>query len=87
MTDLLPKALSEEETERLLGAVVGTGPMVLRDRALLEVLYGTGARVSEVVGLNLGDVVDALESPDLALVRGPREGRQGTRGLAGPARP
>jgi len=69
VTDLLPKALSEEETECLLGAVVGTGPMVLRDRALLEVLYGTGARVSEVVGLNLGDVVDALESPDLPLVR------------------
>jgi len=69
VTDLLPKALSEEEAERLLGAVVGTGPMVLRDRALLEVLYGTGARVSEVVGLNLGDVVDALESPELPLVR------------------
>ena len=69
MTDLLPKALSEEETERLLGAVVGTGPIVLRDRALLEVLYGTGARVSEVVGLNLGDVADALESGDLPLVR------------------
>ena len=49
VTDLLPKALSEEETEQLLGAVVGTGPVVLRDRALLEVLYGTGARVSEVV--------------------------------------
>ncbi|HEY1443295.1 MAG TPA: site-specific integrase, partial [Acidimicrobiales bacterium] len=45
VTDLLPKALSEEETERLLGSVVGTGPVVLRDRALLEVLYGTGARV------------------------------------------
>ena len=44
MTDLLPKALSEEETERLLGAVVGHRPAVLRDRALLEVLYGTGAR-------------------------------------------
>ena len=42
VSDLLPKALSEEETERLLGAVVGTGPAVLRDRALLEVLYGTG---------------------------------------------
>jgi integrase/recombinase XerD len=69
VTDLLPKALSEEETERLLGAVVGTGPMVLRDRALLEVLYGTGARVSEVVGLNLGDVADAVESPELPLVR------------------
>ena len=69
MTDLLPKALSEEETELLLGSVVGTGPMVLRDRALLEVLYGTGARVSEVVGLNLGDVVGAVEGTDLPLLR------------------
>ncbi len=69
VTDLLPKALSEEETEQLLGAVVGTGPTVLRDRALLEVLYGTGARVSEVVGLNLGDVAGAIESADLPLVR------------------
>jgi len=69
VTDLLPKALSEEETERLFGSVVGTGPVVLRDRALLEVLYGTGARVSEVVGLNLGDVAGALDSDDLPLVR------------------
>jgi integrase/recombinase XerD len=69
VTDLLPKALSEEETDRLLGSVVGTGPAVLRDRALLEVLYGTGARVSEVVGLNLGDVSAAVESADLALIR------------------
>jgi integrase/recombinase XerD len=69
VSDLLPKALSEEETERLLGAVVGTGPAVLRDRALLEVLYGTGARVSEVVGLNLGDVTDALETSGLPLIR------------------
>jgi integrase/recombinase XerD len=69
VTDLLPKALGEEETERLLGAVVGTGPAVLRDRALLEVLYGTGARVSEAVGLNLGDVADAVASADLPLIR------------------
>ncbi len=69
VTDLLPKALSEEETELLLGAVVGTGPTVLRDRALLEVLYGTGARVSEVVGLNLGDVISAVEGTDLPLLR------------------
>jgi integrase/recombinase XerD len=69
VSDMLPKALSEEEIERLLGAVVGTGPAVLRDRALLEVLYGTGARVSEVVGLNLGDVADALETSGLPLVR------------------
>ena len=69
VSDMLPKALSEEETELLLGAVVGTGPMVLRDRALLEVLYGTGARVSEVVGLNLGDVMAAVDGSDLPLLR------------------
>ncbi len=69
VTDLLPKALSEEETGRLLDAVVGTGPIVLRDRALLEFLYGTGARVSEVVGLNLGNVAEAVESSGLPLVR------------------
>jgi integrase/recombinase XerD len=71
VADLLPKALSEEETGRLLGAVVGTGPAMLRDRALLEVLYGTGARVSEVSGLNLGDVVDAVEAgtADVPLIR------------------
>jgi integrase/recombinase XerD len=64
VADLLPKALSEEETARLLGAIVGTGPAVLRDRALMEVLYATGARVSEVVGLNLGDVAEAVEATD-----------------------
>lgn len=69
VTDLLPKALSEDETEQLLGAIVGTGPAILRDRALLEVLYGTGARVSEVVGLNLGDVAGAVEGNDLPLLR------------------
>lgn len=52
----LPKALSEEQIGRLLGAVVGEGPLVLRDRALLELLYGTGARISEAVGLNLADL-------------------------------
>jgi integrase/recombinase XerD len=52
----LPKALSEEEVGRLLDAPVGDGPVVLRDRAMLELLYGTGVRVSELVGLSLGDV-------------------------------
>ena len=52
----LPKALTEEEVGRLLDAPVGEGPAVLRDRALLEVLYGTGVRVSELVGLNIGDI-------------------------------
>ena len=52
----LPKALTEEEVGRLLDAPVGDGPAVLRDRAMLEVLYGTGVRVSELVGLNIGDI-------------------------------
>ncbi|HEX4868313.1 MAG TPA: site-specific tyrosine recombinase [Acidimicrobiales bacterium] len=52
----LPKALSEEEVGRLLAAPVGDDPRARRDRALLELLYGTGARISEAVGLSLGDL-------------------------------
>jgi len=52
----LPKALSEAEVTSLLDAVRGMGPAARRDRALLEVLYGTGLRISEAVGLSLGDV-------------------------------
>ncbi len=52
----LPKALTEAEVERLLAEVVGDDPVARRDRALVEVLYGTGARISEVCGLGLGDV-------------------------------
>jgi integrase/recombinase XerD len=52
----LPKALAEEEVETLLAAVVGQDPVARRDRAILEVLYGTGLRISELTGLSLGDV-------------------------------
>ncbi len=52
----LPKALSEAEVNALLGAVVGDEPLARRDRAMLEVLYGTGLRISELVGLSLGDL-------------------------------
>ncbi|MGY6499671.1 MAG: site-specific tyrosine recombinase XerD [Acidimicrobiales bacterium] len=52
----IPKALSEEQVGRLLSVVVGDTPIARRDRAILEVLYGTGARISELVGLSLGDV-------------------------------
>ncbi len=52
----LPKALREEEVERLLDAVVGDDAVARRDRAIVEVLYGTGARISELVGLTLPDV-------------------------------
>jgi integrase/recombinase XerD len=87
VSDLLPKALSEEDVGRLLGAIVGTGPAVLRDRALLEVLYGTGARVSEVVGLNLGDVAAAVEAGGLPLVRVLGKGdKERVVPLGGPAR-
>jgi integrase/recombinase XerD len=53
----LPKAISVEEVSRLLAAA-GTGdtPLSLRDQALLELLYGTGARISEVVGLSVDDL-------------------------------
>lgn len=52
----LPKALTEEDVERLLGAVSGDDSVARRDRAILEVLYGTGLRISELVGLSLADV-------------------------------
>ncbi|WP_091757238.1 site-specific tyrosine recombinase XerD [Pedococcus cremeus] len=53
----LPKAISIEAVERLLAAAsVGDTPASLRDRALLEVLYGAGARISEAVGLDVDDV-------------------------------
>lgn len=52
----LPKALREDEIELLLNAVTGDGHMELRDRAILEVLYGTGMRISECVGLGLDDL-------------------------------
>jgi integrase/recombinase XerD len=52
----IPKALSEDEVTALLSAVTGDDPPARRDRALLEVLYGTGVRISEAVGLRLGDV-------------------------------
>lgn len=52
----LPKALTEDEVGRLLGAVVGDDAPARRDRAILELLYGTGMRISELVGLSLGDI-------------------------------
>lgn len=52
----LPKYLSEGEVERLLAAPDVAEPRGLRDRAMIEVLYATGLRVSELVGLRTGDV-------------------------------
>jgi integrase/recombinase XerD len=70
----LPKAITLDEVERLLDAAGpgpdepgagGTDPRLLRDRALLEFLYGTGARISEATGLD----VDELQLGDDPVVR------------------
>ncbi|MFL5913152.1 MAG: tyrosine recombinase [Gaiellaceae bacterium] len=48
----LPRTLSPGEAERLIEAAAGTAPRALRDRALVELMYGAGLRVSEAVGLD-----------------------------------
>src|SRR4029077_7815142 len=61
----LPKALAVDDVERLLEAAgFDQTPLAIRDRALLEVLYGTGARISEAVGLDIDDI-DLDEKPVL----------------------
>ena len=63
----LPKALTVAQVQALLDAPDRTTASGLRDAALLELLYGTGARVSEVVGLDVDDVTAQLDDPDLGL--------------------
>ena len=67
---LLPKAITVAEVERLLEAAGPTedpDPRVLRDRALLEFLYGTGARISEATGLDVDDLDHAAADPTVLL--------------------
>jgi integrase/recombinase XerD len=52
----LPKALSEDDVNMLLAGVVGNDPGHRRDRAILELLYATGMRISELTGLSLSDI-------------------------------
>nr|WP_312855816.1 site-specific tyrosine recombinase XerD [Nocardioides stalactiti] len=66
----LPKALPLGDVEAILEAAGAPGtPLALRDRALLEVLYGTGARISEAVGLDVDDV-DVAGEDDTVLLAG-----------------
>jgi integrase/recombinase XerD len=67
----LPKALTEAEVGRLLDAVVGDDPVARRDRAIVEVLYGTGLRIGELTGLSLADL-----DLDAALLRAFGKGRK-----------
>ncbi|WP_202627486.1 site-specific tyrosine recombinase XerD [Cellulomonas sp. APG4] len=71
----LPKAISTDDVARLLDAAgLGDGPVPLRDRALLELLYSTGARISEVVGLDVDDVdMDPATSSVRLLGKGGKE--------------
>jgi len=55
----LPKAITIDQVAALLAATDGEEVANLRDKALLELMYATGARVSEAVGLNVDDVIDA----------------------------
>lgn len=68
----LPKAIPLDQVERILEAAGSTEdpePRVLRDRALVEFLYGTGARISEATGLDIDDL-DIEGSDPLVLLRG-----------------
>lgn len=80
----LPKALSEAEVTSLLDVVVGFDAVARRDRAILEVLYGTGMRISELVGLSLADV-DVEGGIVRALGKGSRERLVPLAGLAAEA--
>jgi integrase/recombinase XerD len=62
----LPKALTIDQVERLLAAPSADEPIGIRDRALLELLYATGARVSEAISLD----VDDLAHGDVLRLRG-----------------
>ncbi|MGO1735766.1 MAG: site-specific tyrosine recombinase XerD [Leucobacter sp.] len=72
----LPKALAIESVEALINSASGQDPVSLRDRALLELLYASGARVSEVVSLDVDDLLaapgetDAWNDPESVLREG-----------------
>ena len=80
----LPDTLTREEVFRLLEAPDSTRPLYWRDRAILEVLYGSGLRVSELTGLGITDV-DAAEGVLLVFGKGSKERLVPLGGAAGRA--
>ena len=52
----LPKSISEKEVETLLNSINGSNNIELRDKAMMELLYATGVRVSELVNIKLNDI-------------------------------
>jgi integrase/recombinase XerD len=66
----LPKALTIEQVESLLAATDGEELDRVRDKALLELLYATGARVSEAVGLNVDDLIGDEGTTDVVRLFG-----------------
>ncbi|MDD3651411.1 site-specific tyrosine recombinase XerD [Immundisolibacter sp.] len=68
----LPKTLSEDDVERLLAAPTGDTPEAVRDAAMLELLYASGLRVSELVGLRLAQL-DLNRGVLVVLGKGARE--------------
>lgn len=73
----IPRVLQPDEVDRLLAAPLGVGPVALRDKALLELLYATGARASEVARLLLERASEALATPaDVAPLRVLGKGRK-----------
>ena len=84
-TRRLPRTLSPGEAERLIEAASGTSPRALRDRALVELLYGAGLRVGEAVGL-VRNAVDLEQRLVRCLGKGDKErivpiGRQAAEAL------
>lgn len=82
----VPKALSEAEVARLLSSVSGDDARALRDRTILELLYASGVRISELCGLSLSDV-DLDRSLAVVLGKGSKQrvvafGRPATEALA-----
>ncbi len=67
----LPKALSVDEVSRLIDSTNNPAdPTMLRDRAILEILYGTGARVAELVGLDINDISkDDFDGEEITIIK------------------